>query len=199
MATDAAFARAVLPRAVHVAEAERRVVDARPGQLLGEEPLGGELARAVRVRRRLGSRLGQRQVGGERLTVHSGRGSRDHARRTRLPRRPGNDPRSFGVDRPVALGVAGRRPDTLACAARCTTASGANSATRRGKRRVEDVERPEPRVRMEVLGRACRQVVDDADLVSAGDQRVHEVRADEPGAAGDENRMQASRSNRSAR
>src|SRR5205823_4503055 len=51
---------------------------------------------------------------------------------------------------------------------------------------VADVELFEARRVRDVLALSGRQVVDDDDLVATGDKRVHDVRADEARAPGDE-------------
>ena len=57
---------------------------------------------------------------------------------------------------------------------------------RSGERAVEHVETAEPRGRMDVRHAARGQVVDDAGLVPARDERMDEVAADEAGPAGHE-------------
>jgi hypothetical protein len=50
----------------------------------------------------------------------------------------------------------------------------------------EDAPLHEPGGGVDVLAPAAAEVVDDDDVVAAGEQRVDEVRADEAGPAGDE-------------
>ena len=173
----------VLPRAVHVAVAEDQVAGAVEAVLELQVVLAAELADPVRGHRGAGRRL--RRGDGVDLAVDGAAGGReDHpsagaaGRGQHLDRPPHVDVRvETGIlDRHPHVGLSGQVQDRL----RPELVDERSQAVG-----VADVQLVELGARRHPLPPARCEVVDDGDAVAAIKQPVGDVRADEPGSAGD--------------
>ncbi len=149
------------------------------------EAAGVEICRGARRRRRVA--VARAAVAA--LAIHDHAAGEDEGP---AKSRPGGRREQFGGAEAVVGDVVGQVAEVGAEADhRGLVADGVGVVQRRGDRvRVADVAEDRLGGRVQVVGLAgvgCRQQrVEHADVVAAGDEQVDDVRADEAGAAGDE-------------
>jgi dTMP kinase len=173
---DTAFERGGLARPVDVGEAQHGRPQAVNPPPASDVCLSGELRHAVRGHRPERCVLCGR---GRHVSVDGAARRREHDRCAGRARRLEDVERAEDVHLGVEERFLHRRADI-------GLRGEVEDDVRLEGERLSDVVLDQLGSRIHELPPTGREVIDDRDLVSSREQRVHDVRADEPGASGDE-------------